>query len=128
MFDFVSTRVESGSETKSMARLMSAVIVRFIRDASLKPSSKEAELGRNIADDARAAIEYLFKAGSVFEEHIESMGGSAAPFRAALLDDRPLDDRASFTPMQRRVIQARYRWWLSDDLSALAPSPSESSQ
>ena len=108
-----------------MTQFIAAVVVQFIRDAALKPTQEEADAGRNLNADSQAAIDYLFAAGSKFEDHVEIVGGSAAPFRQALLSSRPLDDRSSFTPMQRRILQARYRWWIADPFSAPAFQPTE---
>lgn len=114
MIDFVSTRVSTDPATRAAAQLIAAGIAQFLRDASQKPTREEQERHRNLKWSALSAIEYLFGKGSSFEDHIEMLGGTAAPFRAALLDDRPLQENGPFTHYQRRIIQARYRWWTAD--------------
>lgn len=111
MIDFVSTRDHTDAETKRAAHFLAAVVALHVRDAAAKPTKKEAADGCNYTYTAFRAIEYLFSHQSDFPDHIEALGGSAAPMREALLSDRKLQDGAGFTELQRRVIQARYRWW-----------------
>ncbi len=111
MIDFVSTRESTDPETRKNAQLLASIIAQFIRDASTKPSDKEANDCRNWNEDASRAVAYLFDEGSPFEDHIELLGGSAATFRAALRSDRSLDGSSLFTTVQRRIIQARLRWY-----------------
>lgn len=112
MIDFVSTRAGTDPATRAVASMVAAAIAQFVRDASTRPTADEKKQQRNLNWDARRAIVYLFEPGSAFETHIELIGGSAAPLRAALLDRRELSPRSSFTPLQRRIIQARHRWWV----------------
>lgn len=114
MIDFVSTRPGIDQNTRAAAQMVASIIAQMIRDASHRPTKDEAATHRNLNWDARAAIVYLFRPESPFETHIELLGGSAAPFRAALLSNRELQERGPFTPYQRRVIQARYHWWSAD--------------
>lgn len=111
MIDFVSTRDSTDPETKRAAHFLAAVVVLHVRDAATKPTKREAETCRNENYTAFRAIEYLFSHQSDFPDHMEALGGNALTMREALLSDRKLQDGAGFNELQRRVIQARYRWW-----------------
>ena len=114
MIDFISTRQGCDEDTRKAARLLAAVIVEMIRSAATKPSRDERTQGTNEDVGARIGIEYLFGANSTFERHIETLGGSAACMREALLSDRKLDGRFGFTEEARHNIQTRHRWWLRE--------------
>lgn len=115
MIDFVSTREGVDPDIRASARLVAHLIARMLRDASRSIGPEEAFEGRNHDPDARAALDYLFDAASdTFDDHLRAIGGNAAVTRAALLGDRPLPQRGSFTETTRRVIQTRYGWWCAE--------------
>lgn len=114
MIDFVSTRDTTDTDTRNAARFLAAVVAWHVKDAATKPTKQEVAACRNHNSTALRAIKYLFSDASDFSDHIESLGGSVHAMRDALLSDRKLKDGAEFTEIQRRIIQARYRWWKAD--------------
>lgn len=112
MIDFVSTRAEVDPATRRAAHFLASIAAQRVRDACTPPDPRESADGRNYDQVAREAIEYLFDPGSDFAHHLDLLGGGAPSFRAALLDYRPLPPKGSFTEPMRRVLQARYRWWV----------------
>jgi len=113
MIDFVATRNTTDTQTAACARLLTAVIAQAIKDACKPMNAKEKAAERNLDDEAREAIRFLFGAESVFPLYASLIGSSAESVRFALLN-RPDDIGAVggrlFTDMDRRVLSGRMRW------------------
>jgi hypothetical protein len=111
MIDFVSTREGVDPETKSLARMIAALIAVHLRSLTRVTSQEERRIQRNLNSEARSALQYFFEPGSPFEDHIELIGGSPAVFRRNLLGSNPLAQGGPFTDTHRTTVKLRHAWW-----------------
>lgn len=110
MIDFVSTREETDGETRACARLVTAIIVQAVRDAAAPLAKAEKEAQRNLDDNARHALRFLFEPKSALAQYATAIGSSAHAIRSALMS--PADAvtaRSSFNDIDRRTLQLRAR-------------------
>ena len=117
MMDFLSTRINTDSESARCARLLAAVIAAAIEDAGNAPTNEELKNQRNICKKACAAIHWLFDEQSVFPLYASLIGVDAESIRRALLEVNVAPDSVSgklFKPTQRRALRLRYRWLAND--------------
>lgn len=117
MIDFVSTRPTTSEEDGRCARLLTAVIVAAIEDASEHPAPSEVKNQRNSCTSACAAIHWLFDEKSVFPLYASLIGLEAESIRKALLSVNTTPDSSAdklFRPSQRRALRLRYRWLAND--------------
>lgn len=111
MFDLVSTREHTDELTANCGRLLAAVIAQAIHDACDRPTLEESKTFTNLKADARAAVEWLFDPDDiVFTAYAKLIGANAQTIREALL--HPGTQNALFPEINRRILHARYRWWL----------------
>jgi hypothetical protein len=85
MIDFVATRATTDQQTAACARLLTAVIVHAIEDATEQPSVTEKMQSGYVDYQARRAIEFLYGEHTTFPLYASLIGGSARSIRCALL-------------------------------------------
>lgn len=112
--DFVSTQ-QPHSQAAACARLLAAVIKQAVADACTPVSKAEQNANRNLNEDARTAIIFLFSKESPFELYADLIGLDAQRFRIALLAagdpyKRPSDSaKQAYPDDMRRVVRWRRR-------------------
>lgn len=117
MIDFLSTRASTDAQTRACARLLVAVIAMAIKDACSPMNKKEKRLSQNLKDEARGAISFLFGARSVFPLYASMIGSSAEAIRSVLIDGESLAP-GGISCMDRRVLRARWRWYIKEQSCA----------
>ena len=110
MIDLVSTSTDD-VQTQRCAHLLAAVIAHAIVDAGSPMSLKEKEQHKAIGEPL-VAIKWLFDKGTTFDLYCQLIGANAETVRNALLGyhEIPKVGSGEFTEINRRNLQARYRW------------------
>jgi hypothetical protein len=113
MIDFYSSRPGADPQAVACARLLVAVIVQAVQDASADLSVKELAERKNLNTNAAESIHFLFiERGGRFEQFCELLEIDAERLRLALLekaDAYEMPVTRAFGSRERRVLHARYR-------------------
>ena len=112
--DYISTDPSVEPQTRACARLLTAVVASAVQDMAIKPSSDEQRLCRNIDLTARHALSWVFEPSPVFVGYCQMIGADSTAMAEALLSDCKLGHGAAFTDLDRRIVQARHRWWMQE--------------
>lgn len=108
MIDLTSTSV-GDPQAQRCARLLAAVIVGAINDATKKPGREELRLGVSLDADANAAIRWIYERYGPFEVYSEMIGINPDRLREALDRCEP-DERLPIPPIKRaRLLALRWR-------------------
>ncbi|MDE2202697.1 MAG: hypothetical protein KGJ38_08215 [Burkholderiaceae bacterium] len=90
MIDFTTTRNGVDPQTAACARLLTAVLVAAVRDASEPLTPEECQERRNLLRRPTEALRFLFGPGPAFTVYARAVGSSEAPLRRALCENNPV--------------------------------------
>lgn len=98
--------VNVDAEAQACARLVMAIVLQAIDDASSMPSRAEVEHRQNFNATARTALRWLFSGDTEFDLYVAALGLDVDTVRHKLLDP----NATGMSPARRRWLRQRAAW------------------